>query len=410
MKPALSTLLFCLLTTSLAFAQTPSTNPPTPQPAATPTTQPSPTFTDILSRVAERHPETQAILRVNLRPDAPDYSPGQSDNNLRFSIRHALYSDTNYEITIYPDGYKGYADFESYLLKPEPRIQQEKERLDAYLTQLASRQKAAGEANIAKFGQGKLKYGMTSAEVYKILGPSQGGASRPPRGYTEYVYPLCNCIFNNESLLVDAREHSKLEIITQPAAHPATQPANAPAEPSATFTDILSRVAERDPDTQAILHMNLRPDAPAPSRPNEKFILTINKSRGENDYYVRIYPAGYLAFTDYESYILKPDPRIELEVKRLGAYEHKLYLKAKAAGEANIAKFGQGKLKYGMSIADVEKITGPSQGYNLWQAGGYTENIYTLCNCIFYCDLLVNARERGKPEFATPPATQPAKP
>jgi hypothetical protein len=146
-------------------------------------------------------------------------------------------------------------------------------------------------------------------------------------------------------------------LITLFTLHGATQAAEKSSYVSATFQDILSRVVERDKTSGAILRVRTKDDSAIHAA---SLNFSIKQDR-TGDVVVVLYLNNMINDGIYEKYRLKMDNAMQEELGNQGRYQEVLKERAKKELERRakeIAQLTGGKLKYGMSPAEVEAVKG----------------------------------------------------
>lgn len=127
------------------------------------------TFQDILSRVARRDRESQAILEVQLKEEP-------TKGGVDFSIEPAPEDKDRIAVKLFTRWMTGDTVFESYLLKPDAAIRQELENQRRMIENAKQREIerfAQLKRSIIELSDGTLSYGMSFDEVVKIKGEPQ---------------------------------------------------------------------------------------------------------------------------------------------------------------------------------------------------------------------------------------------
>jgi hypothetical protein len=143
-----------------------------------------------------------------------------------------------------------------------------------------------------------------------------------------------------------------------------------PAYTSKTFQDILGRVITRDKDTDAILLVKRKEDAPAAPYPYSlRFSIRADQEGNGN---VDIVIHGDVKWDKtYERYFLKADDAIRKELgnqKKLEAAKEMAHKKYVEEQTKRIHELTGGKLKYGMSREQVEAVMGKPSRFEDAQA------------------------------------------
>lgn len=157
----------------------------------------SETFREVLKRVSRRDRESQAILEVKAKDDSPMKGSG-----LLFRLEKFQYQN-EVLVTLYRNFKTGDDVFEQYRLRMDGAMRLELLNLQRFAeTQAAAAKKLQEDRSkqVETATQGKLKAGMTTAEVIRILGkplPKQG--PEPLRAQadmtTSMEYPGMTLIF-----------------------------------------------------------------------------------------------------------------------------------------------------------------------------------------------------------------------
>ncbi len=164
-----------------------------------------------------------------------------------------------------------------------------------------------------------------------------------------------------------------------------------PAFTSKTFQDILGRVMKRDKDTDAILLIKPKEDAPSAPYGLE---FSIRPARDENSVNIVIYRNAKVEWI-YERYLLKADDAIRKELqnqKKLVAAEEKAHKQYVEEQTKRIPELTGGKLKYGMSREQVESVMGKPNSTNEAQLAGSFGLSYPDMNLWFTDERLVEVR------------------
>lgn len=127
----------------------------------------SKTFAEILTRVLERDTDSGAIVAVKMKEDAPPYAMGRLDFEMREGPQEGAVTIRLMTPSLTRSVY------EQYVLVIDDKIREELDNLELMRKQTAEKQKKWREEQtekIRKLTGGKLKFGMSEAEVVKVLG------------------------------------------------------------------------------------------------------------------------------------------------------------------------------------------------------------------------------------------------
>jgi hypothetical protein len=178
---------------------------------------------------------------------------------------------------------------------------------------------------------------------------------------------------------------------------------------SATFQDVLRRVEVRDQDSGAILDVRARDDAPRRVG-NLQFAI---RQRGDDEVII-VLTARSMTADVFEQYLLKIDPALRAELARQKTYAQQQEQKKRMWEEAQRVKVPAvtgGRLRFGMSPADVKNVLGTPKQENVWQKAGGLTLEYDDLTLTFdggLVDVEKPTKDADKP--AGKPATRPARP
>jgi hypothetical protein len=136
------------------------------------------------------------------------------------------------------------------------------------------------------------------------------------------------------------------------------QAAEEPNFVSATFQDILARVVRRDKDSQAIVTVKRKADAPQSGTLNFSIVQV---PHDENEAVVTLSINLKAGDGVYEKYRLKIDEAIRRELnnqKRMADLERERLVKEFEQRKKNIVELSGGTLREGMTLEEVVKVKG----------------------------------------------------
>ncbi|WP_437227433.1 hypothetical protein SH661x_000347 [Planctomicrobium sp. SH661] len=197
-----------------------------------------------------------------------------------------------------------------------------------------------------------------------------------------------------------------------PQATASSENGREPAYVSRTFQDIQDRVITRDPETKAILRVRTAFDAPAVTELSFKIIpipadhLAVYRGLlGETKGLIEIPHDGEAIVTlsredspgkgIYEQYRLRLDDALREELKNQERYQQ-LRRERQIEGlkkiTEDIERLSGGKLRYGMTVGEVEAIKGKPLKVNIWMQAGSFDLIYQDIQLNFHMSRLSHIR------------------